>query len=495
MLKKLLGETALYGLSSMVGRTLNFLLVALYTHEIYGFEPTQYAEMSILYAYTAFLNVLFTYGMETAYFRYAHKNAKPIEVYNLILSYLLVSTAIFTGLIILFSDGLASLLNYPARGNFIRWIAIILAVDTILSLVYARLRFEKKAWLFVSTKVGNIVLTIGLNVFFLVVCKVWAGNSWIDSWYQPAMGVGYVFLANLIANLLNFVWLYRSFIDFRFRFMWREFAPLLWYGYPLALMGLAGVASQMLDRILLQYYLPTGYYVGHSTKEAVGIYGACIKLTIFMSLAIQSFKYAAEPFFFSQAEDKKSPLVFAQVMHYFVIICVMFWLAISLNLYWIKAVFIRNPVYHEGVGIVPILLLANLLLGIYYNFSFWFKLTDRTHYGTWLSIGGALVTWVGNVLFIPVFGYMACAWVTLVSYGGMAFVCYALGQRHYPVPYRIGQMLLHLLLGSLIVMASLQLPAEWGMWLLLPNMGLFAVYLFFVFITEMKAWKKIGFVK
>lgn len=266
---------------------------------------------------------------------------------------------------------------------------------------------------------------------------------------------------------------------------------MLRYAYPLALMGLAGVSSQMLDRILLQNTLPAGYYAGKSAAYAVGIYGACIKLTVFMSLAIQSFKYAAEPFFFSQNEQKDSPRVFAQVMHYFVITCVLFWLGISLNLFWIKDVFIRNEAYHEGIFIVPILLLANLILGIYYNLSFWFKLTDKTHYGTWLSFLGALITLLGNLWLIPILGYMACAWVTLMSYSVMAWGCYALGQKHYPVPYTTGKILAHLILGSLIVTASVQLPADWGLWLFFPNIGLLGVYVFFLFLTEKELMKKV----
>ena len=290
---------------------------------------------------------------------------------------------------------------------------------------------------------------------------------------------------------MNIVWLYKSFWTFRFRFIWKEFLPLLKYAYPLALMGLAGIASQMLDRILLLYALPENYYAGKSTEYAVGVYSTCIKLTVFMSLAIQSFKYAAEPFFFSQAQDKNSPKVFAEVMHYFVITCVVFWLGICLNLYWIKDVFIGNKSYHEGIGIVPILLLANLILGIYYNLSFWFKLTDQTHYGIWLSVLGAIVTLAGNLVLIPIFGYMACAWITLASYTLMAWSCYALGQKNYPVPYRTGQIFLHLLLGSLIVVASMQLPTEWGLWLLLPNAGLFMVYLAFVAMMEKQLLKKV----
>jgi O-antigen/teichoic acid export membrane protein len=274
--------------------------------------------------------------------------------------------------------------------------------------------------------------------------------------------------------------------------VWHEFSPILKYAYPLAIMGFAGISSQMLDRILLQYWLPTGFYAGKTTTDAIGVYGACFKLTVFMSLAIQAFKYAAEPFFFGQAEDKNSPRLFAQVMHYFVITCVLFWLGISLNMFWLKNLFIQNPIYHEGLYIIPILLLANLILGIYYNLSFWFKLTDKTHYGIWLSILGAMITLVGNIALIPVMGYMACAWITLLAYTVMTWACYALGQKNYPVPYTTGKIVAHLILGSLIVTSSVQLPANWGLWLFFPNAGLLMVYIFFLYLTEKEMFAKLS---
>ena len=492
MLKKLATETALYGLSSMVGRMLNFLLITLYTHHFYGFAPQEYGALTYFYTYVAFLNIIFVYGLETAFFRYANKTDKPLEVYNLLLSYLIISTFFFTIILYSFSDWLVSFSKFPAQGYILRWIAIILAVDTLLALPYSRLRFEKKARWFVLTKLGNILITIFLNIFFLVICReIYDGKilptfrDTISSFYNPAFGVGYVFLANLIANTLNILWLYACFIDFRFRFNWQVFRPILSYAYPLALMGLAGIVSQLVANLLIPIYLPDNFYEGRSALYALGIYGACFKLSVLMSLAIQSFKYAAEPFFFSKAQDKNSPALFAKVMYYFVVVCVLLWLGVCLNLFWIKDFVIPNKRYHEGLGIVPILLLANLFLGMYYNFSFWFKITEKTYYGTWISVAGAVFTVIFNIILIPIFGYVACAWVTLASYAGMAWVCYAWGQKFYPVPYQILPILAHIFLGGILIIISNYLPKSLNFWATLAiNFTLFVVYLSYVFFTE-----------
>jgi O-antigen/teichoic acid export membrane protein len=492
LLKKLAGETVLYGVSSIVPRLLNFLLVFLYTHKVYGFQPADYGAMTLFYAYIAFLNIIFTYGMETAFFRYTSQTDKPKEIYNLILSYIFLTTIVFSGILIVFSQSIATWLGYPDKASFVIWIAVILAVDTLLAIPYARLRFEKKARQFALTKLFNIILTIFLNVFFLVICRELYASEHLRgsiAWfYLPTLGIGYVFLANLLANLLNALLLYRCFIDFRFRFDWAAFRPLLIYAIPLAVMGLAGMVNQMVDKIMLKALLPADFYAGQSADYALGVYGACFKLSVFMNLAIQAFKYAAEPFFFSQAQDKNSPAVFAQVMRYFIIVCVVLWLGVCLNLGWIKWLFIRNEAYHAGVVVVPILLLANMLLGIYYNLSFWFKLTDKTHYGLWISGVGAMLTIGLNFALIPYFGYVACAWVALLSYTLMAWLCYAWGQYYYPIPYHLSSAFGHIGVASVLVIVSLFFPIENIGLSLLFNAGLFGVYVVFLGWMEKKAF-------
>ncbi|RZK31000.1 MAG: polysaccharide biosynthesis protein, partial [Hymenobacter sp.] len=270
--------------------------------------------------------------------------------------------------------------------------------------------------------------------------------------YNPGLGVGYVFLANLAASALTLLLLGRELLDFRFRWPHLGFLrPLLAYALPLMLMGLAGMVNETLDRILLPAWLPEGFYPGQSRLAAVGVYGACYKLSIFMSLIIQAFRYAAEPFFFAQSTEKNSPATFALVLKWFTLCCAFIFVGISLNLSWIGPLFLRRPEYLAGLSVVPILLLANLFLGVYYNLSVWFKLTDKTYFGTYIGAAGAVLTIALNFVLIPVMGYLGSAWATLACYFMMAALCWWLGERHFPVPYPVGRLLLWLLGAVLLV--------------------------------------------
>lgn len=490
LLKKLASDTALYGLSSILGRVFNYLLVPLYTSKIYGFETAEFGVFTKLYAYVAFLNIIYTYGMETTFFRYAKKD-NFLNVYRLIISNLIISSIFFSGLIILFNQSIALWLGIANYGHFVVWLALILAIDAVVAIPFARLRFENKAKRFALLKLLNIFLTIFLNIFFLVICKeIYQGTylgflkPFIDSFYVPDFGVGYVILANLLANTAYFIFLWPYFVDFRFRFHWHELKPMLLYAYPLIFLGLAGMVNNMVDKILLEYWLPKGFYPNKSSLDAVGIYGACFKLSVFMTLAVQAFKYAAEPFFFAQAENKQAPELFAKVMHYFIIVCVVIWLGVCLYIDLIKTFFIPNTVYHEGLGVVPILLLGNLFLGIYYNLSVWFKLTDRTYYGTWISIGGALITVLVNYLLIPQIGYMGCAWAALSAYFIMAALCYYYGNQFYPIPYRLGAAFTHISLGCILLIINYLLNIQDLLFGFLIHTVLLGIYLAFVFLIE-----------
>ena len=255
-----------------------------------------------------------------------------------------------------------------------------------------------------------------------------------------------MFLSNLAASAFTLLLLGRELLDFRFHWPAMPFVrPLLAYSLPLLLMGLAGMVNETLDRLMLPAWLPAGFYSGLDALGAAGVYGACYKLSIFMSLVIQAFRYAAEPFFFAQSTDKNSPATFALVLKWFTLCCAFIFVAVSLNLSWIAPLFLRRPVYLTGLSVVPILLLANLFLGVYYNLSVWFKLTDKTYYGTYIGAAGAVLTIVLNFLLIPVLGYVGCAWATLACYFMMAALCWWLGERHFPVPYPVGRLLLWLL--------------------------------------------------
>ena len=451
VLKKLASQTAVYGISSIVGRVLTYLLMPIYTG---AFAAAEYGVVTGLYAYVSFLNVVFTYGMESTFFRFANRlGIDRRELYGRVISLLLVSTAVLTVLLVLLARPLLELLEIPpGHEQYVTWVALILGLDALTAIPFARLRLENRARKFASIKLAGIVVTVALNLFFIVLCPAVASGQWLPAlrplvaWlYDPAMGVGYVFLSNLFASGLTLLLLWRELLDFRFRLNLAFLRPLLAYAYPLMLMGLAGMVNETLDRILLPKWLPDNFYPGQSSLTAVGIYGACYKLSIFMSLVIQAFRYAAEPFFFAQSNEKNSPVMFAMIMKWFTLCCAVIFVGISLNVEDLGPLFLRRPEYLQGLVVVPILLLANLFLGVYYNLSVWFKLTDKTYYGTYIGAGGAVLTIALNFLLIPVLGYLGCALATLACYFMMAMLCWRLGERHFPVPYpalRLGLWLL-----------------------------------------------------
>ncbi|UOQ80132.1 polysaccharide biosynthesis C-terminal domain-containing protein [Hymenobacter sp. 5414T-23] len=321
-------------------------------------------------------------------------------------------------------------------------------MDALAAIPFARLRLENKARKFAGIRLANILLYVVLNLFFIVFCPdVLAGKylpglqPLVERVYDPSMGVGYVFLSNLIASFLTLVLLGRELTDFRFRLSLEPLRPLLKYAYPIMLMGLAGMVNETLDRILLPKWLPANFYPGQSSYTAVGIYGACYKLSIFMQLVTQAFRYAAEPFFFAQSTEKNSPRTFAMVLKWFTLSCTVIFVVVSVNVEDFGRLFLHRAEYLEGLVVVPVLLLANLFLGVYWNLSVWFKLTDKTYYGTYIGFGGAALTIALNFLLIPVLGYMGSALATLACYFTMAAVCWWLGNTHFPVPYPVRRLL------------------------------------------------------
>lgn len=454
----------MYGVSSILGRVLSYLLVPIYTAQ---FAAAEYGIVTGLYAYVAFLNVVFTYGMETAYFRFANRpGTDRRRLYDEVLSLLLVSSALLTALLAALAGPLLRLMSLPVENrSYAIWIALILGLDAVVAIPYARLRLENKARKFATIRTVNILLTVGLNLFFIVLCPdVLAGKyltglqPFIAAIYNPALGVGYVFLSNLAASALTLLMLWRELTDFHFHLNLEPLRPMLKYAYPIMLMGLAGMVNETLDRILLGWWLPAGFYPGESSIAAVGVYGACYKLSIFMSLVIQAFRYAAEPFFFSQGTDRNSPTTFAMIMKWFTLCCALIFVFISVNIEDFSQLFLRRAEYREGIAVVPVLLLANLFLGVYYNLSVWFKLTDKTYFGTYIAFGGAIVTIILNFLLIPVLGYMGSALATLACYFMMAAVCWYLGNHHFPVPYPVVRLLSWLLLAVAVVAVAWYVP-------------------------------------
>lgn len=433
ILRKLASQTAIYGLSSVLGRMLNYLLVPLYTSV---FLPGEYGIVTELYAYVAFLNILYVYGLETAYFRFSQED--PQAYFNLSLTSILISSFLFSGLIWYFSTDIANLLNYSGREIYIQWLAAILAIDAIVAIPFARLRQLGKAYHFAVFKLANIGINVLLNLFFIVLCPLLVAdypNGYVASVYNEDLGVGYVFLSNLIANAIYLIFFLRVWTSFRFVFDLKEWKRMFKYAWPVLIIGFAGVTNEMLSRAILRFRLVDGFYEGYTDLEILGIFGACYKLSVFMILAIQAFRYAFEPFFFAQAKEKNSPQVFSRIMTFFVIFTSFSWMILSIYMPYYAPIFLRQKSYLVALDAVPWLLGGGLLLGVFYNLSLWYKLTDKTLYGAYISLLGALLTFLLNWFLIPLYGYMGSAYATFFTYLFMTIISYFWGKKIYPVPY------------------------------------------------------------
>lgn len=442
-LKKLAGQTVIYGLGTILPRFLNYFLTPILTR---AFLPAEYGINSELFAYISFLNIVFTYGMETTFFNFNSKLENKQEVFNT--AFISVfSSSVFLGLVlILFSPFIGDYLStpnatYPA--SFITWCVLIIATDAMMSIPFAKLRIENKVLTFSFLKLFNVSVNFALTVFFVSVCKnAYENNAqnFFSVLYDPEIGIGYCFLSMLIANVCTLLLLGKTILSVNLSLNTALLKEMLTYTWPLLILGLAGMVNETLDRIILKKLMVDKA----EAQVAQGIYGACYKIAILMTIFIQAFRYAAEPFFFGKAREKDSKKSYALVMKYFVIFCLFIFLGTLLNLDWIK--YLIDQPYWSGLKVVPILLLANLCLGVVYNLSIWYKLSGQTRFGAMIAIVGAAITIIVNVIFIPSFSYMACAWATLAAYGGMMFLSYFLGQKHFPIKYNLRAMTVYLVL-------------------------------------------------
>lgn len=460
-IKKLAGQTLWYGASSIAARFLNYLLTPYLTYQM---ATSAYGEMSILYAAIPFLNVIFTYGLETAYFRYATSKEQHEQVYNTATISLICSTAIFTGLLVLFNKEFAALLRIPAHPEFITYSALIIGFDALTTLAFAKLRYEGRPVKFASVRIAGIVINIASVFFFLSVCpKLYNENpnSFIHAFYNPEYKVGYVIIANLIQAFVTFLLLSKEFFSFKWQFdskLWKE---IILYSSPLILAGFAGMINETFDRIMLSWWSPATGITG--AKAEVGIYSACYKLSILITLFVQAFRMGAEPFFFKQAQGQHPQKTYARVMKFFVIaICFMFLIVVLFVDLW--KYFIHEN-YWSGLKVVPILLLANMFLGIYYNLSIWYKLSNKTIAGAWITVIGAVITLAINYLFIPRFSYMACAWATFFCYGSMMVISFIWGQKNYLIPYAWKKLVAYIVISvALYGFYLLFQQLEFGVW-------------------------------
>ena len=453
MIKKLASQTAIYGLSSIFGRFLNYLLVPLYT---YYFTAAEYGVVSEFYAYAGFFSVLLLFGFETGYFRFRDKEHPGRDVaYSTALIFVVLINLGFFALILLINSRLSAVLNYADHPEYVLCFGTILILDAIAAIPFARLRAENRAFRFAGVKIIEILVTVLLSLFFIVYCpKTYAENpeSWVAPIYSSAIGIGYIFIANLTASGFKFLLLAPQLSGLAWGFDRALFGRMMRYSLPMVVIGFAGIVNEMLDRALLKYLLP---YDSQTNMKMLGIYSACYKLSILMSLFIQAFRYAAEPFFFAYADKSDARKVYARVLKFFVIFCVFIFLLVTLFIDFFK--YFVGGEFRAGLEVVPILLMANLCLGIYINLSIWYKLTDRTLMGAVVSLAGALLTIVLNLWWIPLFGYVGSAWATLVCYAGMAIVSYLLGQKYYPVSYDVKRVAGYIGLGIGLYFAHGQL--------------------------------------
>lgn len=442
-LRRLASQTIVYGMSSIIGRFLNYLLVPLYT---YYFAPAEYGIVAELYAYMGFLTVLLLLGMETGYFRYRADTKWTADlVYATALRSILSFNGIALSLILIFLQPIAVTLRYTEHPEYLAWMVMILGLDAIGALAFAKLRAENRALRFAGIKFIEILVNVGLNLILIGYCRqahILNPDSWAGQWWNPNIGVGYVLLANLFASGLKLLLLMVELSGIRAGFNWDLLRQMLRYSLPMVLIGLAGIVNEMLDRVILKYLLP---YDAVTNMAQLGIYSACYKLSIVMSLFIQAFRYAGEPFFFAYADKSDARRIYADVLHYFVIFCVLVFLIVTLYIEVFKY-FVGAP-YRVGLQVTPILLLANLFLGIYVNLSIWYKLSDHTLLGAAVSVFGAVITLLLLLWWVPIFGYMGAAWATLVCYFSMALLSYVLGCRYYPVPYNVPKVLGYIVLG------------------------------------------------
>ncbi len=447
-LKKLAGQTAIYGLSTILGRLLNYALVPFYTY-IFS-APADYGVNTEFYAYISFLNIVFTYGMETAFFNFATKEENKGNVFTTAFRSLTASSLILAVPFIVFAWQIAAGLRLENQAMFVIWCILIVSTDAIAAIPFARLRQQNKAKKFAVMKLVNIFVNISLNAFFLGLCKNAYENdpgSMFAAFYNPAVGIGYAFVANLIANIVTLMLLVPEMKAETGVFDHALWKRMMVYALPLLIVGLAGMVNETLDRILIKYLQSP--VVGEYMQ---GVYGACYKISILMTIFIQAFRYSAEPFFFSRLKDDDNKKVYARVMKYFVIACSLIFLFTAHNLSWIQ--YMIGETYRVGMPVVPVLLLANLFLGVYFNLSIWYKLTGRTMFGAWITLFGAVVTIALNFWWIPVYGFMGSAWATLICYAAMMVVSYILGQRYYPVKYALRPILTYLGIAVLLYVVS-----------------------------------------
>lgn len=430
-LQKLFKQTFIYGLATVLPRMLSFLLVRLHTDESVLASVADYGKVSKIYAWFVILNVILAYGMETAFFRFYHKESNQQKVVSTSAISLLITSVIFLLIGLTFKENIAFLTDL--KPEYITLVVWILLLDALVIIPFAWLRAIEKPTKYAIIKIANVAINLGLNLFLLLWLKDLAANgSFFKSIYKPNFEINYIFIANLIASGITLLIMLPFYAKLKYSFDGKLLKKMLNYAFPVLIAGVAYSINEAADRLLLDYLLPKDI-----SEVQIGMYSACYKLGLFMMLFTMAFRLGVEPYFFSHAKAKNPQKNYARILEYFVILGSVILLGVVVFADVIKNIFIGDDAYFEAMTIVPIILLANFCLGIYFTLSVWYKITDRTKFGAYISVFGALVTLAINFLLIPKLSYMASAIATLAAYGSMMLLSYYFGKKHYPIPYNL----------------------------------------------------------
>ncbi len=472
-LKSLAKDTVLYGLSSIIGRFLNYLLVPLYTAKLSA-ASGGYGVVTNVYAYTALLMIILTYGMETGFFYFINeRKADRMRVYSTILISVATSSLLFILLVFSFLPEIANAMNYTNHPEYIGMMAVTVAVDAFLSIPFAYLRSMEKARKFVALKLLFIVLNISLNLIYFIVLPLFksAYPEFVSRVYNPNVEVAYIFGVNLFCTLFTIPFFWKELTGFRYVFdrtLWRE---IMRYSFPILLLGIVGVLNQSADKIIY----PKVDGSATALKE-LGIYGAASKIAMIMAMLLQAFRYAYEPFVFNKKNDKDNKKVYSLGMKYFLMFTLLAFLGVMAYLDLLR--YLIAPDYWGGLRVVPIVMTAEIFMGIYFNLAFWYKLKKETYWGAYFSIAGCIVMLAINVIFIPTYGYMACAWAGLIGYMIPMILSYFVGQKRYPIHYDLNSMGRYVLLTILLYGGMTLVPDDWNIVLKLSiNTLLLGIYI------------------
>ena len=469
-------DTAIYGLSSIVGRFLNYLLVPLYTAKLSA-ASGGYGVITNMYAYTALILVLLTFGMETTFFRFSNKEGEePQKVYSTILTAVGFTAVVFVALVFTFISPLADVMGYAEHPSYIWVMAMTVAIDAFQCIPFAYLRHKKKAIKFAALKMLFIVMNILLNIVFFVALPALYTSypDEIGKIYDPTIGAGYAFYINLACTASITFCFYKELTGFRYVFDRELMKRMFSYSWPILILGIAGILNQTADKILFPYI-----YKGENAHEQLGIYGAASKIAMIMAMITQAFRYAYEPFVFGKSKDKDNRETYAKAMKFFIIFTLLAFLTVVGYLDILKHIIGQD--YWSGLKVVPIVMAAEIMMGIYFNLSFWYKLIDKTIWGAWFSGIGCSVLIAINVIFVPQYGYMACAWAGFAGYATAMTLSYFVGQKYYLIKYDLAGIGKYVVL-ALICFALMKLGRDYisGLWVVVPNTLLILLFLAYI---------------